>query len=110
MTEMTPFQTSEALEVLDHLCGLRLPDYEKTVLHRLRARFRVRMADVLELVPGNTVAQKAKILHTTRQTIYSWRDDITRPRGKEARRLAKVIGYKYSVAEITGDADASLAA
>lgn len=108
MTDATTEIPADAVEILGSLCRMPLPDYELSVLQRVHSRLQLRISKVLEDVPGKTVAEKARIMRTTRQTIYSWRDGVTRPRGKEARRLAKITGY--SVEAITGDVGESRAA
>lgn len=73
-------------------------------LHRYAAKLRNRltaipMSQVLAKMPG-TVADKAKHLGVSRQTVYYWLDGSMRPDEARAKTLAGITGF--SVAEIRG--------
>jgi hypothetical protein len=55
------------------------------------------MADILDKVPGSSIAAKAKALGVTRQTCYYWKDGASRPNLVLARRLAKLTGVPVEV-------------
>jgi hypothetical protein len=58
------------------------------------------MDEILNRVPGDNVAAKARTCGATRQTYYSWLDGV-RPTIRHATKLAQITGF--SVAEIRGD-------
>lgn len=76
-------------------------------LHRYAAKLRnkltaIPMSQVLAKWPGS-VAEKAKHLGVSRQTVYYWLDGSMRPDERRAEMLARLTGF--SVAEIRGRDD-----
>ena len=55
------------------------------------------MSVILEKVPGATVAQQAKSVGVSRQTMYYWITGVTRPNDIQARKLARITGYERDV-------------
>jgi transcriptional regulator with XRE-family HTH domain len=81
--------------------GLEL--HAKRLQQRLNA---IPMAKVLAKVEAGSISAKARMLGVTRQAIYYWLNDVTRPNEEQAKTLAKLTGF--SVDEIRGrDPDAA---
>jgi DNA-binding XRE family transcriptional regulator len=64
-------------------------------LMQAREALMLPMVDVLDRVKGETVAQKAKACGVSRQAFYAWLRGVSRPNKKQARRVAKLTGYKW---------------
>jgi DNA-binding XRE family transcriptional regulator len=59
-----------------------------SVLHKLRYP----MADILAKVPGDTIADRARAIGVSRQTMYIWTDEKFRPAPAVAKRISKLTG------------------
>jgi hypothetical protein len=71
--------------------------------HRIRARLRKPMADVIAKIPGRTMVAKAEAAGVSRQNLYAWQRGAYRPTGVQAERLSKLTGI--AAATITGRPD-----
>lgn len=58
------------------------------------------MATVLDKLPSETVAGRARLLGITRQAYYDWLNEKTRPNHIQAAKLSELTGY--SVQQIRG--------
>jgi DNA-binding XRE family transcriptional regulator len=63
----------------------------------------VPMSQVMEKVPGTSLAAKARTLGVTRQTVYAWINGDWRPDGDMAQKLEGLTGF--SADAIRGRAD-----
>lgn len=101
-----PSDTERALKLVERLVkiapskGLEL--HAKRIQQRLNA---VPMSKVLAKVEAGSIAAKARAIGVSRQTIYYWLNDITRPNEEQAKKLAKLTGF--SADEIRGRDDAA---
>jgi transcriptional regulator with XRE-family HTH domain len=99
MTNQT--DTARALKLVERLKkvsnnkGLTL--FAERMKRRLNA---LPMGPVIAKVPGGSIAAKARSIGVTRQTIYYWLNDVTRPNEQQAKTLEKLTGF--SAAEIRG--------
>jgi transcriptional regulator with XRE-family HTH domain len=64
----------------------------KTEARVLQGLELIPMTEVLEKVPGKTVAQKADSCGVTRQTYYNWLRNEFRPSLSQAQVIAKITG------------------
>jgi DNA-binding XRE family transcriptional regulator len=60
----------------------------RALVHRLRYP----MADILAKVPGDSLADRARAIGVSRQTIYVWTDEKFRPVPAMAKKIAKLTG------------------
>lgn len=59
------------------------------------------MLEILSAVPGpKSARERAQTIGVSRQTVYMWLKELSRPAPMQARRLAELTGY--SVTDITG--------
>ena len=68
-----------------------LPAFERdlcAVAHKLRYP----MADILAKVPGDTLAERARKIGVSRQTMYVWAQERFRPSSQQAAIIAKLTG------------------
>ena len=99
----------ETLKLLDRVISkVRLDDPEiARQIEGIRAKLSIRpMSEILDFVPGKTVAEKARACGVTRQAYYLWLRG-KRPLNAQARRLSALTGY--SIAEIRGSTPATTA-
>ena len=97
--------TAEALKLVDRL--LKMKPSRGLALHASRMRQRlnaVPMRKVIAKMEGGSVSAKARTLGVTRQTIYYWLNEVTRPNEEQAKKISKLTGF--SVAEIRALGDA----
>ena len=93
-----------ALKLVERL--VKLAPSRGLELHAKRMRRRLNaipMAKVLAKVEAGSIAAKARLLGVTRQTLYYWLNDVTRPNDEQSKKLAKLTGY--SADEIRGRDD-----
>ena len=78
--------------------GLDSPDVH-AMAERLRYTLRPAMdiRDILALVPGETVAARARNIGVSRWTYYLWLDGRVRPNEERAARLAELTGIPEHV-------------
>lgn len=60
----------------------------RAVVHKVRYP----MADILAKVPGDTLAERARMIGVSRQTMYVWAQERFRPGGAQAAAIAKLTG------------------
>lgn len=99
-----PTDTERALKLVERL--VKIAPNKGLELHAKRIRRRLNampMSKVLAKVEAGSIAAKARMIGVTRQTIYYWLNDITRPNEEQAKKLAKLTGY--DVTEIRGRED-----
>jgi DNA-binding XRE family transcriptional regulator len=60
----------------------------RAVAHKLRYP----LADILAQVPGDTLAERARAIGVSRQTMYVWAQERFRPSGPQAKTIAKLTG------------------
>ncbi|HEX3520806.1 MAG TPA: hypothetical protein VHT52_01810, partial [Stellaceae bacterium] len=60
----------------------------RALIHKLRYPMR----DILAKVPGDTIADRARSIGVSRQTMYIWTDEKFRPAPAVAKRIAKLTG------------------
>lgn len=58
----------------------------------LRDRLKTSMVDVLDRIPGSTVAERCRNIGISRQTYYAWLRGDLRPSVAQAKRLSKKTG------------------
>jgi DNA-binding XRE family transcriptional regulator len=79
-------------QVLNHAIALApLPALANDLLavdHKVRHR----MADILDKVPGDTLAARARAIGVSRQTMYVWAQERFRPSVDQARIIAELTG------------------
>lgn len=98
MKKIDPY--SRSIRLVEQLIAAS-PDPKITAMAmRLQSKLLLPMSKVLELVPGRSVAEKAKLLNITRQTWYNWLRGDGRPNLIKARQLERITGY--SVSQIRG--------
>jgi transcriptional regulator with XRE-family HTH domain len=91
--------TREALRLVKDL-GKISPD--ESVSRAIEKVQRLLTAEPMSMIlthvlPGESVAAKAKALGVSRQTLYYWINGTTRPNIKQAKRLAKITGVPIEV-------------
>lgn len=94
--------TREMLRAANHLAKLAPDESTARAIEKVKRLISVvPMSVVLDMVlPGEPIAAKAKAIGVSRQTVYYWRDGVTRPNIKQAQKLAKLTSF--SVDEIRG--------
>lgn len=91
-----------AIELADRLIDVT-SEMDDEAPHKLARRLRHRlqpameMADILALVPGDTVTAQAELLEVSRQTYYTWLEGRGRPGEEAAARLAELTGIAEDV-------------
>jgi DNA-binding XRE family transcriptional regulator len=60
----------------------------RAVAHKLRYP----LADILAKVPGDTLAERARTIGVSRQTMYVWAQERFRPSSQQAAIIAKLTG------------------
>ena len=65
---------------------------------KLHRQLAIPMAEILAKVPGQSVADKVKLLGITRQAWYGWMNGSSRPSYDKAKQLHQLTGY--SIADI----------
>jgi len=95
---------NNAFSLAQKLVAVTPDEDTRTLAMMLLMRLRLPMTKVLEKVPGDTIADKARAVDVERSVIYGWMDGRTRPRRNEAMKLAEITGYK--IHEITGRPEA----
>jgi DNA-binding XRE family transcriptional regulator len=76
------------------------------VLHKLRYP----MKDILQKVKGDSLAERARAVGVSRQTVYVWLDERFRPVGPQAKKLAKLTGVPVEhIKEYQNDAGRTVA-
>jgi DNA-binding XRE family transcriptional regulator len=60
----------------------------RALIHKLRYPMR----DILAKVPGDTIADRARTIGVSRQTMYIWTDEKFRPAPAVAKRISKLTG------------------
>lgn len=96
--------TERALKLVERL--VKLAPSRGLELHAKRMKRRLNampMKIVLAKMPEGSIAAKARAVGVSRQTIYYWLNDVTRPNEEQAKKLAKLTGF--SAAEIRGRDD-----
>ena len=90
---------TRALELTERLVKASSGDERATrrALRLLTHLQATSMLAILKKVPGASMAQKAKTVGVSRQTLYYWRDGVTRPNKEQARKLSKITGYASDV-------------
>jgi DNA-binding XRE family transcriptional regulator len=98
-----PADAERALKLVERLVkvapGRGLELHAKRIRQRLNA---VPMTKVLAKMEGS-IAAKARLLGVSRQTLYYWLNEVTRPNRDQSIKLAKLTGF--SADEIRGRAD-----
>lgn len=78
-------------------------DLDEPTAHALARRIRMILhptmdiREILALVPGDTVTDRAKAIGISRQALYRWMESGTRPNNETARRLAALTGISEDV-------------
>jgi DNA invertase Pin-like site-specific DNA recombinase len=80
------------------------PDLYQTAVKRQAERAARQFQEILDAVPGKTIAEKARRCGVSRQTFYTWMNG-SKPYSKQVSKLAKASGY--SIAEIIGSTAAA---
>lgn len=62
----------------------------KALVHKLRHP----MTKILAKVPGETLADRARAIGVSRQTMYVWQAEQFRPVGNQAKKIAKLTGVR----------------
>jgi hypothetical protein len=91
---------STALRLVNQLIKVAPDPDTREMAVELRIRIRFPMSEILEKVPGGTIAARCREIQCSRAAYYGWLRGETRPRVAEALRLAKITGYEVN--EITG--------
>lgn len=80
---------AESLKLVERLIKLN-PDLPQ--VRALRARWVTPLPELIEMIPGTTVYEKAKLIGVSPQAMYCWLRGEYRPNLKQAKRIAKVTG------------------
>ncbi|HEX8837679.1 MAG TPA: helix-turn-helix transcriptional regulator [Candidatus Acidoferrum sp.] len=67
------------------------------------------LQNILQAVPGKTVAEQAKLCGVSRQSFHAWKSGKYRPKPKQAWRLANITGYSLDEILNVGPAASSAA-
>jgi hypothetical protein len=81
------------LKLLDRLIAELPDDNTRTLARALRVRIQLPMAEVLEKVPGASIAAKARAVGVTRTAYYGWLSGAARPQTGQAQILEKLTGF-----------------
>ena len=80
------------LAQLDALAATAPLAFIKRELQATAHKLRFPMTEILAKVPGASVAERARKLGVSRQTIYVWMTERYRPTPPQAKRIAKLTG------------------
>lgn len=82
---------AKALAAAEELVKLCDGD-DQELARELRNRLSLPMGVVIAKIPGDNLRQKAITAGVSRQTLYTWDRNETRPAPKQAAKLAKLTG------------------
>lgn len=78
----------------------------KALVHKLRHP----MTKILAKVPGETLADRARAIGVSRQTMYVWQAEQFRPVGNQAKKIARLTGVRVEhIKEYANDAGRKVA-
>lgn len=86
---------AKALQLVNQLIS-ELSDSDQ-IAHalQLRARIQLPIKEIMDKVPGDNIAAKARALNISRPALYGWTKGGRRPRPKEAQRLSQITGLPW---------------
>ena len=93
-------QRDRAMQLVEQLVTIA-PDRDTQDMARaLRERLLIPMSAILERMPGDSIAEKARMLQIQRSTFYAWAEGRARPRRGLAEKIAELTGYTWQ--EVAG--------
>lgn len=94
----TTAETERAIRLAERLIKLDTSPSLTRHAERIRQRLSAMpMRHIVMKVPGETIVAKARILGVTRQTIYYWLREETRPDPEQAKKLSRLTGINADV-------------
>ena len=89
---MKPQDRREALKALTALRRTKPEPGVLAMMANIENMLRTPMVTILKKVPGNSLAQKAALIGVSRQTLYAWTHNGSRPNIVQSKRLAELTG------------------
>jgi transcriptional regulator with XRE-family HTH domain len=87
-------KTEQALKLIEQLVRISPNPGTAMAAMQMRERLLLPMSVILARVPGDSITERAAKCNVSRQAYYAWLRGMARPSEKQAKRLARLTGYR----------------